>query len=88
MGGLYRAHSAFEASTRNELSIKVDDLVEIIERHPTGWTFGRLKTETAAGGASKDAHNGGFPDWVIQKRQDAAPQAQSKSKPTARAGDW
>lgn len=48
-----RATAAFVASEGSQLSLSPDDLVEIVQQHSSGWTFGRH------GGAE-----GWFPAWA------------------------
>jgi len=43
------------------MSLKPADLVEVVERHTSGWTFGR---KVASSGAV--LAEGWFPDWVVQ----------------------
>lgn len=48
-------HQPFTATDVAQLSLVKGDYVDIIERHPTGWTFGRhVSTQK----------EGWFPDWV------------------------
>jgi len=51
----FPVQNAFSASDASQLSLAIGDLVEVIEQHPTGWTFGRL--------LSTDKE-GWFPDWA------------------------
>lgn len=60
-----RALATFEASSQNELTILRGEWVEVIERHETGWTFGKRRD---APDPSQN-HEGWFPDWVVQTRQ-------------------
>eukprot|EP00392_Amoebophrya_sp_AT5.2_P011461 g11538.t1 len=53
------ALAPFEGNSANELSVQKGELIEVVERHETGWTFGKK----GAGG-----HEGWFPDWVIQSK--------------------
>jgi len=36
-----QALAGFEGNSQNELSIHKGEWVEVIERHETGWTFGK-----------------------------------------------
>lgn len=58
-----RATSSFNATSPSQLTIVLSDLVEIIERHPTGWTYGRRVCEAPQ--AEVTAVEGWFPDWVV-----------------------
>eukprot|EP00442_Polarella_glacialis_P017057 CAMPEP_0115055730 /NCGR_PEP_ID=MMETSP0227-20121206/4807_1 /TAXON_ID=89957 /ORGANISM="Polarella glacialis, Strain CCMP 1383" /LENGTH=850 /DNA_ID=CAMNT_0002440339 /DNA_START=75 /DNA_END=2627 /DNA_ORIENTATION=- len=55
---ILRATAAFAATSASQLTLSVADLVEIVERHGTGWTYGR-KAELSG------AVEGWFPDWVV-----------------------
>merc|ERR1712194_554110 len=55
-GRLMRALSDFEAHSENELSIFRGEVLNVVERHETGWTFGKKH--------EKDLE-GWFPDWVV-----------------------
>jgi hypothetical protein len=46
--------TAFVATDPSQLSLVADELVEIVQQHTTGWTYGR-KT---------DLSEGWFPDWA------------------------
>lgn len=51
--------TAFSATHSSQLSVIPDDLVDIVQRHPSGWTFGR----------KADLSEGWFPDWVCGQSQ-------------------
>jgi len=48
-------HQPFTTSDSTQLSVAKGDHVDVIERHPSGWTFGRLVNSQK---------EGWFPDWV------------------------
>eukprot|EP00405_Crypthecodinium_cohnii_P058812 CAMPEP_0206611992 /NCGR_PEP_ID=MMETSP0325_2-20121206/55665_1 /ASSEMBLY_ACC=CAM_ASM_000347 /TAXON_ID=2866 /ORGANISM="Crypthecodinium cohnii, Strain Seligo" /LENGTH=829 /DNA_ID=CAMNT_0054131481 /DNA_START=41 /DNA_END=2530 /DNA_ORIENTATION=+ len=55
-----RCCTAFVASNASQLSLANADLVEVVERHATGWTYGRkvnFRGDVQA--------EGWFPDWAI-----------------------
>jgi len=52
------ASATFTAVGPAQLSVAVNDLVEIIERHGSGWTYGRKV------GGAENTPEGWFPDWV------------------------
>ena len=53
---MMRALANFEGNSENELTIQKGESLDVVERHETGWTFGK----------KKDGSEGWFPDWVIQ----------------------
>jgi len=62
------AASAFTAASPSQLTLAQNDLVEIIERHASGWTYGRKVShgQTAADAAAPC--EGWFPDWVCGQK--------------------
>mmetsp|Transcript_114850 Transcript_114850/g.366360 ORF Transcript_114850/g.366360 Transcript_114850/m.366360 type:complete len:898 (+) Transcript_114850:133-2826(+) len=57
-----RANAAFNATSASQLTLSSSDLVEIVERHASGWTYGRKVSEAASEAAVLE---GWFPDWVV-----------------------
>jgi hypothetical protein len=55
------ATSPFAASGLSQLQLAPNDLVEIVERHSTGWTYGKKVCQSMDGSVSLE---GWFPDWV------------------------
>ena len=67
------ALATFEGNSGNELSIRRAEWVEVIERHETGWTFGKVYLGNEKGkkkrmGNEEVTEEGWFPDWVIRPR--------------------
>jgi len=60
---LRAAIAPFGAATASQLSLAVGDLVEIVERDCSGWTYGRK----AQDGSRQGQVEGWFPDWCTQK---------------------
>lgn len=58
-----KANAAFAATSASQLTISVADLVEIVDRHASGWTYGRKVSE--AGADAGAGLEGWFPDWVV-----------------------
>eukprot|EP00931_Biecheleriopsis_adriatica_P082832 TRINITY_DN5630_c0_g1_i1.p1 TRINITY_DN5630_c0_g1~~TRINITY_DN5630_c0_g1_i1.p1 ORF type:complete len:796 (-),score=218.01 TRINITY_DN5630_c0_g1_i1:91-2478(-) len=56
-----RANAAFTASSASQLTLNVGDSVEIVERHASGWTYGRKASDSGA-------IEGWFPDWVCPQK--------------------
>eukprot|EP00930_Biecheleria_cincta_P081313 TRINITY_DN7015_c0_g2_i1.p1 TRINITY_DN7015_c0_g2~~TRINITY_DN7015_c0_g2_i1.p1 ORF type:complete len:886 (+),score=201.87 TRINITY_DN7015_c0_g2_i1:100-2757(+) len=56
-----RATAPFSATSSSQLTLLVSDMVEVVERHGSGWTYGR-KASDAAGGVPAE---GWFPDWAV-----------------------
>lgn len=54
-----RANDAFVGTSPSQLTLAPADLIEIVERHTSGWTYGRKLSD---GGAVIE---GWFPDWVV-----------------------
>lgn len=57
------AIAPFSAATASQLSLALGDLVEIVERDASGWTYGRK----AQDGPRQTPVEGWFPDWCTQK---------------------
>lgn len=57
------AVAPFSAATPSQLSLALGDLVEIVERDASGWTYGRK----AQDGPRQSPVEGWFPDWCTQK---------------------
>lgn len=57
------ASAAFTATSASQLTLAQNDLVEIIERHSSGWTFGRKVNPGASA-----VLEGWFPDWVCGQK--------------------
>mmetsp|Transcript_18519 Transcript_18519/g.43356 ORF Transcript_18519/g.43356 Transcript_18519/m.43356 type:complete len:581 (+) Transcript_18519:96-1838(+) len=55
--GGQRAIAAFTATEPTQLAIEIGDAIEVIEKHTSGWTYGRL--------SSRDSPEGWFPSWVL-----------------------
>jgi len=55
---IVRATAAFAATTPSQLTLMPQDLVELVERHDSGWTYGRKAGDSGAA-------EGWFPDWVV-----------------------
>eukprot|EP00929_Paragymnodinium_shiwhaense_P111273 TRINITY_DN7903_c0_g1_i2.p1 TRINITY_DN7903_c0_g1~~TRINITY_DN7903_c0_g1_i2.p1 ORF type:complete len:900 (+),score=259.20 TRINITY_DN7903_c0_g1_i2:157-2856(+) len=56
---LMRVTTSFSATSGTQLTLSQGEYVEIVERHPTGWTYGKK--------AMDDGHHieGWFPDWAV-----------------------
>lgn len=64
---VYRpATAVFVARTDEQMSLNVSDLVEIVERNESGWTFGRK--DPSNGRDSSQIIEGWFPDWVCPQK--------------------
>lgn len=59
-----RASSTFAATSPSQLTLTPADIVEIVERHPSGWTYGRKVSQARGEGAAE----GWFPDWVVAEK--------------------
>lgn len=59
-----RAHCAFSAAAASQLSLSPADLVEVVERHGSGWTYGRKVSGLCGDGAVE----GWFPDWAVAQK--------------------
>jgi hypothetical protein len=57
------ARCAFTAAAASQLSLAPSELVEVVERHGSGWTYGRK----VSGLHSEGPCEGWFPDWVVPK---------------------
>merc|ERR1740129_1496948 len=60
------ATAAFCSASPSQLSMMVGDLVEIIERDSSGWTYGRKVSQHVID--ALPAVEGWFPDWVCTQR--------------------
>ncbi|CAJ1340801.1 unnamed protein product [Effrenium voratum] len=60
---LMRALQAFTSGSDSQMSLNASDVVQIVERHSSGWTFGRKLISGAA------VSEGWFPDWVCNPNQ-------------------
>mmetsp|Transcript_103295 Transcript_103295/g.179202 ORF Transcript_103295/g.179202 Transcript_103295/m.179202 type:complete len:848 (+) Transcript_103295:118-2661(+) len=60
------AQTAFRGASASQLTLAINDLVEIIERHSSGWTYGR-KVSPSRENLSEPVE-GWFPDWVSEQR--------------------
>lgn len=63
------ATTGFAASSTSQLTVTAGDLVEIVEAHASGWTYGRKVP--SSGHFSLDAMGpveGWFPDWVCAQK--------------------
>lgn len=58
-----RATAAFNATSSAQLTVALQELVEVIERHASGWTYGRRVNEAQV--ADSTPLEGWFPDWVV-----------------------
>jgi len=70
------ARANFQAADPSQLNLLLGDQVQVIERHNTGWTYGRKNA---------DDSEGWFPDWLLTLTQKEKP-AVERSEP-ARNGD-
>ncbi|OLP88002.1 CCR4-NOT transcription complex subunit 3 [Symbiodinium microadriaticum] len=61
--GLARALQPFTSGSDSQMTLNTSDYVEIVERHHTGWTFGR-KVDAVGTAVSE----GWFPDWVCNPK--------------------
>lgn len=59
------ATASFVATTSSQIALKPNDLVEIVERHSSGWTYGRKVSPTVD---PSGAIEGWFPDWVCGQK--------------------
>ena len=59
-----RAVASFTATLPAQLSLAPNDFVEILQRHASGWTYGRLVSD--ASGAEAPVSEGWFPDAVCE----------------------
>lgn len=62
-GHVVRATAVFNATSTYQLSLSPGERVEVIERHTTGWTYGR----------KAQGSEGWFPDWAVPQVPSAAP---------------
>jgi hypothetical protein len=60
------ATAAFSGSSSSQLTVNTGDLVEIVESHASGWTYGRKVH--APQHAHAGAIEGWFPDWVCAQK--------------------
>mmetsp|Transcript_7540 Transcript_7540/g.27668 ORF Transcript_7540/g.27668 Transcript_7540/m.27668 type:complete len:820 (+) Transcript_7540:102-2561(+) len=61
---IIRACSTFAATTPSQLSLTPADFIEIVERHTSGWTYGRKVMDVRGEGPVE----GWFPDWVVAQK--------------------
>lgn len=61
------ATAGFSGSSNSQLTVNTGDLVEIVESHASGWTYGR-KVHSAHNSAHSGAIEGWFPDWVCAQK--------------------
>jgi len=61
---LARAAQAFTSGSDSQMSLRPEDVVEVVERHPSGWTFGRKMDPDSATAVAE----GWFPDWVCNPK--------------------
>lgn len=54
---------AFAAASKSQLTLAVAELVDIVERHSSGWTYGRKVSDAHAEGPVE----GWFPSWVTEQ---------------------
>lgn len=64
---LRAATAAFAGSSASQLTVNAGDLVEIVESHTSGWTYGR-KVHPTQGSFAGAAVEGWFPDWVCAQK--------------------
>ncbi len=62
------ALASFEGNSKDELTIVKGEYMEVVERHETGWTFGKKKFN-AEHADHHQLEEGWFPDWVIKNQQ-------------------
>jgi len=60
------ATAGFSGSSASQLTVNTGDLVEIVESHASGWTYGRKVHSHNA--AHSGALEGWFPDWVCAQK--------------------
>ncbi|CAE7199302.1 unnamed protein product [Symbiodinium sp. CCMP2592] len=77
---LVRALQPYAAQTACEMTLNTWDYLEIVQRHPTGWTFARKV------GALVGKSEGWFPDWVTQAAEDASPASDALQHPLVHVG--
>mmetsp|Transcript_57362 Transcript_57362/g.92953 ORF Transcript_57362/g.92953 Transcript_57362/m.92953 type:complete len:939 (+) Transcript_57362:131-2947(+) len=80
-----RATCAFEPTGPNMVQVRPGDMVQVLERHASGWAFCKnLSTPNGTDGAA-----GWAPNWIVQAAQsteeDKAPQASQSSHSQAQA---
>lgn len=61
---ILRANSKFAATSPSQLTLAASDMIEVVERHASGWTYGR-KVSDSHGVTSVE---GWFPDWVVAQK--------------------
>lgn len=59
-----RASATFAATSPSQLTLKPADFVEVVERHASGWTYGRKVSDVRGEGAIE----GWFPEWVVAQK--------------------
>jgi len=59
-----RATAPFAATGSSQITLAPEDLVEIVERHTSGWTYGRKVVDAHQSDAGSNIE-GWFPDWVV-----------------------
>mmetsp|Transcript_47567 Transcript_47567/g.85909 ORF Transcript_47567/g.85909 Transcript_47567/m.85909 type:complete len:374 (-) Transcript_47567:82-1203(-) len=62
-----KVSAAFAAQDSSQLSLNVADLVEVIQQHPSGWTYGRKAPCLSP--VADSTSEGWFPDWVVGPRK-------------------
>jgi len=59
-----RAAHSFIANGHSQLEIKAGECIEVLNEHPSGWTYGRKASE-APGSVPEEGLKGWFPNWVV-----------------------
>lgn len=65
---LLKALVAFVAADSSQLTLDVDDFVEVLQQHSSGWTYGR-KACLGEQPLESCSSEGWFPDWVVWPRR-------------------
>lgn len=59
-----RAVRAFAPDGSSQLGVQIGDLIQVLSKHESGWTYGR-KVQEVAGVNAENASAGWFPNWAI-----------------------
>jgi hypothetical protein len=59
-----RALHPFPADGATQLDIKAGELIEVSNEHASGWTYGRIVSESP-GSVVEESAKGWFPNWVV-----------------------
>lgn len=55
---------AFAPDGSSQLGVQIGDLIQVLSKHESGWTYGR-KVQEVAGVNAENASAGWFPNWAI-----------------------